>query len=268
MKTNIRRYVTLILLTAALSPAAAQVDITADPQYDSISQMLDYAETLQRRPYREGAEGPFAFDCSGFTRFCYKTLGITLDRSSKQQSEQGKRIRWKKRIRPGDLVFYKGSTGDDVGHVGIVVAKGDDKKSFSFIHASSSVGITTSSSETDYFKNRYVKVMRITKDKEINKYLKKKKEEEKKEKKNQEKEQQNKTSDKNEKSIIPADNNNSNTNEGLKTLTGKTYVVKAGDTLYNIARRAACSVGDLQKWNNLKSNGLSVGQKLIIRGDE
>ena len=43
-----------------------------------------------------------------------------------------------------------------------------------------------------------------------------------------------------------------------------TYIVKKGDNLYSIARKYNTSVDTIKKKNNLKSNLLSVGQKLII----
>lgn len=42
------------------------------------------------------------------------------------------------------------------------------------------------------------------------------------------------------------------------------YVVKSGDTLYGIANRYNISVNELKTLNNLSSNTLSIGQKLII----
>ena len=43
-----------------------------------------------------------------------------------------------------------------------------------------------------------------------------------------------------------------------------TYTVKKGDNLYNIASRYNTTVDDIKKYNNLTSNLLSIGQKLII----
>lgn len=43
-----------------------------------------------------------------------------------------------------------------------------------------------------------------------------------------------------------------------------TYVVKKGDNLYAIARKYNTSVDSIKKKNNLKSNLLNIGQKLII----
>lgn len=43
------------------------------------------------------------------------------------------------------------------------------------------------------------------------------------------------------------------------------YVVKTGDTLYNIAKRYQVSAQDLKKWNNLSSNALDIGNKLVVK---
>ena len=46
--------------------------------------------------------------------------------------------------------------------------------------------------------------------------------------------------------------------------TGETYTVKKGDNLYSIARKYNTTVQEIKKKNNLSSNLLSIGQKLII----
>ena len=43
-----------------------------------------------------------------------------------------------------------------------------------------------------------------------------------------------------------------------------TYIVKSGDNLYSIARRFNTTVDAIKRKNNLTSNNLSIGQKLII----
>jgi len=45
----------------------------------------------------------------------------------------------------------------------------------------------------------------------------------------------------------------------------KSYTVKKGDTLYSIARKNKISVSDLKKINSLKSNTISIGQKLRLK---
>jgi len=43
-----------------------------------------------------------------------------------------------------------------------------------------------------------------------------------------------------------------------------TYIVKSGDTLYQIASRYGISVNELMDINNLSSNVLSIGQKILV----
>ena len=44
----------------------------------------------------------------------------------------------------------------------------------------------------------------------------------------------------------------------------KTYIVKNGDNLYSIARQFNTTIDNIKRKNNLKTNLLSIGQKLII----
>lgn len=66
------------------------------------------AASLKGRPYRYGAAGPRAFDCSGFTKYVYSRNGIALPRTAQQQWRKARKIS-KSQIRPGDLVFFGGS---------------------------------------------------------------------------------------------------------------------------------------------------------------
>lgn len=43
-----------------------------------------------------------------------------------------------------------------------------------------------------------------------------------------------------------------------------THIVQGGETLFRIAQKYGVSVDDVKAWNGLTSNGLSVGQKLLI----
>lgn len=45
---------------------------------------------------------------------------------------------------------------------------------------------------------------------------------------------------------------------------GQTYTVSKGDTLYSIAKRHNLSVDELKAMNNLRSNHLDIGQKLLV----
>ena len=49
-----------------------------------------------------------------------------------------------------------------------------------------------------------------------------------------------------------------------RSTTQTVHVVKSGETLGKIAQKYKCSVTDLKKWNNLKSNTIKIGQKLKV----
>ncbi|WP_369214480.1 C40 family peptidase [Streptomyces flavofungini] len=66
---------------------------------------LTFAVRQIGRPYKWGAEGPRAFDCSGLTSRAWERAGRDIPRTSQ---EQWKRLRHipLSRLRPGDLVVY------------------------------------------------------------------------------------------------------------------------------------------------------------------
>lgn len=59
----------------------------------------------------------------------------------------------------------------------------------------------------------------------------------------------------------------SSSNTGGTTVTGKTYAVKSGDTLYRIAKNNGTTVAALKSWNNLSNDTIYIGQKLVVSTD-
>ena len=86
--------------------------------------IVKYAKHLVGVPYVYGGSSPRSgFDCSGFVRYVYAHLGVSLPHSSYADFGLGRRVS-RAGLRPGDLVFFHG-----LGHVGIYVGAGK------FIHA-------------------------------------------------------------------------------------------------------------------------------------
>jgi cell wall-associated NlpC family hydrolase len=65
----------------------------------------------------------FGFDCSGFTYAVDHVFGVTLSRDADQQAVHGRAVP-RSSLRPGDLVFFRGSQGGPVTHVGMYVGGG------------------------------------------------------------------------------------------------------------------------------------------------
>ncbi|MGW4423021.1 C40 family peptidase [Streptosporangium sp. NPDC004631] len=70
-------------------------------------------------PYRWGATGPGAFDCSGLVQYAWRKAGVSLPRVTYSQYRVvRKKVSWS-RLHPGDLLFFYGK-----GHVGMYVGHG------------------------------------------------------------------------------------------------------------------------------------------------
>ena len=85
-----------------------------------VKKEMKTAAAQKGKPYRYGAAGPNAFDCSGFTSYVLKRQGIKLARTAAGQYRQTKRVS-AMNAKVGDLVFYYNSGG--VYHVGILAGK-------------------------------------------------------------------------------------------------------------------------------------------------
>ncbi|WP_074075763.1 C40 family peptidase, partial [Clostridioides difficile] len=79
--------------------------------------LINIAKSKQGCKYVWGAEGPNTFDCSGFTQWCYKQIGIKIPRTVATQSKAGKAVdlKDKSKWKAGDLLCRIG--GGSSNHV-------------------------------------------------------------------------------------------------------------------------------------------------------
>jgi cell wall-associated NlpC family hydrolase len=68
--------------------------------------------------YRWGGASLAGFDCSGLTRWVYRSVGVSLPHYSAAQWRYGRRVS-RRALKPGDLLFFSG-----LGHVGIYLGHG------------------------------------------------------------------------------------------------------------------------------------------------
>jgi NlpC/P60 family len=73
------------------------------------------------KPYRWGAEGPGAYDCSGLTWAAWRAAGVAIPRTAAGQLAGLSQVRG--RLEPGDLLIYR-TDGPSRRHVAMVVGQG------------------------------------------------------------------------------------------------------------------------------------------------
>jgi cell wall-associated NlpC family hydrolase len=106
---------------ASRSTARQAPSTTADSAAPTAtgSSILSIAARYVGTPYRYGGTTPSGFDCSGYTQYVFKQVGVSLPRTSGAQRSATQRIT-RDQLAPGDLVFY----GSPVSHVGMYIGGG------------------------------------------------------------------------------------------------------------------------------------------------
>ncbi|WP_312634991.1 SH3 domain-containing C40 family peptidase [Oscillibacter sp.] len=136
------------------------VDLVSDEA--SASGAADIATQYLGTRYVYGGSSPSGFDCSGFTMYVFKQMGVSLPHSatSQWQSGKGQKLYSASELKSGDLVFFNDpsrSNGKACSHAGIYMGGGQ------FIHASSanSGGVIVSTLTSGYYNTYFVGGMRV-----------------------------------------------------------------------------------------------------------
>lgn len=123
-----------------------------------IDKMIRFGKSNLGVKYRSGGTNKDGFDCSGFVFATFKSVSITVPRSSGEMAKLGKIID-SDDIEKGDLVFFKTDNSSVINHVGLVVEVDGDE--VQFIHSATSKGIMISSSSEPYYQKTYVQANRV-----------------------------------------------------------------------------------------------------------
>lgn len=111
-------------LATALDTEQVYVDMLAELELGLSANLAPGAVAEAVRPYLGvpylwGGETHNGLDCSGFTRLVYRSLGVNLPRTSREQAKVGLPVS-RDTLQVGDLVFYSVES-ESIDHVGIVV---------------------------------------------------------------------------------------------------------------------------------------------------
>mgnify|MGYP003174284719 CR=1 FL=1 len=149
---------------SALRSLAQKIQL--DKFTQQAERLADNAAKYLGTRYRYGSTGPKTFDCSGFIRYVFRQEGINLPRTSRMQYREGEKVS-RDQLRPGDLLFFSSprSGKGRVGHVAMVVDVNEKDNSLTFIHASSSKGVSYQKfPDGGYYSRNYIGAKRVLPD--------------------------------------------------------------------------------------------------------
>ena len=148
----------IIFISGVLAGCSSHAPPPSGRLADSITVVAQLNDQLQQwhgTPYRYGGLSHGGVDCSGFVYLTFQDrFDLQLPRTTKAQTRIGTKVS-RDELLPGDLIFFKTGSSENGLHVGIYDT--DD----TFIHASTSQGVTRSSLDNVYWKRVYWQARRI-----------------------------------------------------------------------------------------------------------
>lgn len=105
-------------------------DVAKESELRGKEDLPAFSQRFLNLPYTWGGRSSFGYDCSGFVQMLYSSIGIDLERDSKDQILDSRfQTISMEQLEPGDLIFFSRTEQKGASHVGLYLG---DKK---FIHS-------------------------------------------------------------------------------------------------------------------------------------
>jgi hypothetical protein len=141
-----------ILFSGSMFFASPEVHAASISASSTASNIIATGNRFLGVPYKFGAStgNTSSFDCSSFTQYAYKLNGISIPRSSKQQSQAGTLVS-RDQLQPGDLVFFY----SPIHHVAIYMGNGK------LLHTFGKGGVTVTDLNSGWWNSHYATARRV-----------------------------------------------------------------------------------------------------------
>ena len=140
---------------AAGKPSSAPAPSRNNSGKSTSINIVNTAKKYLGTRYIYGGTSPSGFDCSGFTQYVYKQMGVNIPRATTGQAYVGKSLS-KSQLQAGDLIIFNNTYKAGPSHAGIYIGNGQ------FVHAANpSKGVRTDSINSSYYSSKFASGRRV-----------------------------------------------------------------------------------------------------------
>jgi murein DD-endopeptidase / murein LD-carboxypeptidase len=141
-----------ILFSGSMFVASPEVHAASVSASSTASNIIATGNRFLGVPYQFGAKtgNTSSFDCSSFTQYVYQLNGVSIPRSSRQQSQAGTYVS-REQLQPGDLVFFY----SPIHHVAIYMGNGK------LLHTFGKGGVTVTDLNSGWWSSHYATARRV-----------------------------------------------------------------------------------------------------------
>jgi lipoprotein Spr len=141
-----------ILFSGSMFVASPEAHAASVSASSTASNIIATGNRYLGVPYQFGAKtgNTSSFDCSSFTQYVYQLNGVSIPRSSRQQSQAGTFVS-RDQLQPGDLVFFY----SPIHHVAIYMGNGK------LLHTYGKGGVTVTDLNSGWWSSHYATARRV-----------------------------------------------------------------------------------------------------------